>query len=39
MLSMTLVDFGSNPSLAKVTLLEKQTKIPKVNRLCKNLVI
>lgn len=26
MLSMTLVGFGSNTSLAKVTLLEKQTK-------------
>lgn len=26
MLSMTLVGIGSNPSLAKVTLQEKQTK-------------
>lgn len=34
MLSMTPMGFGSNPSLAKVTLLEEQTKIPKVNRLC-----
>lgn len=40
MLPMILVGFGSNPSLAKVTLLEKQTKnIPKVNTLCKNLMI
>lgn len=34
-----LVGFGSNPSLDKVTLLEKQTKIPKVSTLCKNLMI
>lgn len=36
---MTPKGFGSNPSVAKVTLLEEQTKIPKVNRLCKNLII
>lgn len=28
MLSMTFMGFGSNPSLAKVTLQEKQTKNP-----------
>lgn len=28
MLSMTLVGFASNPILAKVTLLEKQTQNP-----------
>jgi len=39
MLSMTLVGFGSSPSLAKVTSLEKQTEILRVNRLCKNLMI
>lgn len=39
MLPIMLVGFGSNPSLDKVTLLEKQTKIPKVSTLCKNLMI
>lgn len=38
-LSMTLMGFESNPSLAKVTLLEKQTKILKGNRVCENLMI
>lgn len=39
MLSMTLLGFGSDPILAKVTLLEKQTRSPKVMRLFKNLMI
>lgn len=39
MLSMTLVGFGSDPILAKVTLLEKQKRSPKVMRLFKNLMI
>lgn len=39
MLPIMLVGFGSNPSLDKVTLLEKQTKIPKVSTLCKNLML